>query len=332
MKIITLSELRELLQAKPAATVFLDVRTPAEFAEQQIPGFQNVPLDQLAAQMEKFTGKKIVITCRSGKRAKKAATLLESKIKAEVLCLAGGLLAWQAAHQKSRPAAKTSLWRHVFTALLAGALLYAFWLSRPDWSGEMRFWRAVGDAGFTLLVLMLAIGSSVRIWPTTARLLLWRRPLGIWFALLVLSHTYLILDGWLLWDWQQFFGYQFIPELGSYARMEPGFGLANLLGLVAAFWALILLAVSSDRATRFLGPAAWKWLNYGAYLIFYLTALHMFYFLFIHYTPSFHRPVLPDPNWFRYPFLVMIFSVLALQFTAFVVTVRRYRRSLSQNL
>lgn len=188
----------------------------------------------------------------------------------------------------------------------------------------MRFWRAVGDASFLLLILALALGPLAKLRPRFGKLLPWRRELGIWFGVLALAHTLLILNGWVRWDVPRFFGYEFIPELGRTARLEPGFGLANLIGLVAVLWALLLTATSSDWAIEKLGPSAWKWLQYGAYGIFYLVALHTFYFLFQHYTLSFHRNV-PEPNWFRFPFLVLVVLVPLLQTAAFVKTVRRRR-------
>jgi methionine sulfoxide reductase heme-binding subunit len=215
--------------------------------------------------------------------------------------------------------------RHLVLGLVAFALWAVFWLTRLDWTPEMRFWRAVGDASFMLLIFALAIGPLARLWSVAGRLLSWRRESGIWFGLLALAHTLLILNGWLRWDLPRFFGYEFIPELGRSARIEPGFGLANLVGMVALLWALVLTAASSDRAIRALGSAAWKWLQYGAYSIFYLVALHTFYFLFMHYTLSFHRPVPPNPNWFQVPFLVLVLAVPVLQIGAFVKTVRRKR-------
>lgn len=107
--------------------------------------------------------------------------------------------------------------------------------------------------------------------------------------------------------------------------MEPGFGLANLVGLVAMTWLLILLATSSDRALRFLGPHAWKWVHHGSYVTFYLVLLHSIYFLFMHYTLSFHRPPAP-PNWFRWPLLLMGLLVLVLQWSSFWRTTRRRRK------
>ncbi len=59
--------------------------------------------------------------------------------------------------------------------------------------------------------------------------------------------------------------------------------------------------------------------------MFYLSVLHTAYFLFMHYTESFHRSVPADPNWFRETFLVMALAIPALQIAAFTRTVRRRR-------
>ncbi len=59
--------------------VFLvDVRTPAEFAEGNVKGSVNIPLDQVQNQLEKFKDKEnIVVFCRSGSRSSQAKTILE---------------------------------------------------------------------------------------------------------------------------------------------------------------------------------------------------------------------------------------------------------------
>lgn len=214
--------------------------------------------------------------------------------------------------------------RHTLVGLMALAIGAVFWFTRLDWDPEMRFWRAVGDASLLLLIVALTLGPLARLWPATAKLLPWRREVGIWFGVLALVHTLLILNGWVRWDVGSFFGYEFIPQLGRVARIEPGFGLANLTGLVATAWALLLTATSSDWAIKKLGPSAWKWLHYGSYSIFYLVALHTFYFLFQHYTLSFHRDV-PPSNWFRFPFLALVVAVPLLQAAAFIKTVRQKR-------
>ena len=215
--------------------------------------------------------------------------------------------------------------RHAVVFLLAGVLLLAFWASRPEWSPEMRLWRAVGDAAVMLLFASLTIGPLARLWGPAGRLLVWRRQIGIWAAIVAGIHAVLVLDGWALWSVRRLLGYEMIPQLGREARMEPGFGLANLIGLVALTWLLVLLATSSDRALRFLGPPAWKWVHHGSYVVFYLVMLHSTYFLFMHYTLSFHRPPAPA-NWFRWPLLVTGLLVLLVQWLSFWRTARRRRK------
>src|SRR3989339_1975983 len=98
--------------------------------------------------------------------------------------------------------------------------------------------------------MTLAIGPLAKLWKPAVRLVPWRREMGIWFALLALSHFIRVRD---------------------YAALEPGIELPRLLGLIALFWTLILAATSSDRAVNFLGPSSWKWLHVMAYVIFYLV-------------------------------------------------------------
>lgn len=218
----------------------------------------------------------------------------------------------------------TVLW-HAAAIVLAAASLGVFWASRPTWDPEMRLWKAVGDASLVLLLVTMSIGPLGRLWRPARRLLGWRRELGIWFALVAAVHVVLILDGWARWTVLGFFGFEFVPQLGRVARMEPGFGLSNLIGAVAMVWALALAATSSDWAMRRLGPSAWKWLHNGAYVVFWAVVLHVAYFLYLHYTASFHKQI-PPPDWFRLPFAVASGSVVALQLAAFVATVRTRRR------
>jgi len=186
----------------------------------------------------------------------------------------------------------------------------------------MRFWRAVGDASLILLYLTLIIGPATRFFHQVGKLVPYRRELGIWFGIFAVLHTILILNGWARWDVERFMGYEFIPEMGRMVRLESGFGMANLLGLVAVVLALPLVATSTDWAVRSLGGSAWKFLHYNAYIVFYLVALHTAYFMYIHFTLSFHRPPPPNPNWFQIPFAVLTAMVLALQAGAFIKTVR----------
>lgn len=185
----------------------------------------------------------------------------------------------------------------------------------------MRLWKALGDASLVLLYTTLATGALARLRLPGGRLVRYRRELGIWFALFGFLHAWLILDGWPRWDLARFLGYEFIPELGRLVRLEPGFGLANLMGVAAGVIALVLLATSTDRAIQLLGAGTWKLLHQGTYVVLWLTALHSAYFLFIHYTEHFHRAP-PAPDWFRLPFLVMTAGLLGVQAAAFLVTAR----------
>ena len=224
----------------------------------------------------------------------------------------------------SRRRRRQRLVRHLGAAGLGVAIFWLFWMSRPQWSSDMRLWKAVGDAGFGLLWATVVIGPLAKLWPPARKLLPWRRQLGIWFALFASIHALLILNGWAEWSLARFFGYEFIPQLGRPARMEPGFGLSNLLGLTALGVALLLAATSSDRAIRALGRSSWKYLHNGAYFVFYVGSLHALYFLFIHYTLSFHRRI-PPPDWFRFWFLAMVGVVVTLHVSSFIKTVRDQR-------
>ncbi len=210
--------------------------------------------------------------------------------------------------------------RHLAVAGASAAIGWIFWLTRPNWVAEMRLWKAAGDTAYVLLLISLAIGPVATLWPPARRCLRWRRQIGIWFAIVASLHGFLILNGWARWGLRRFLGYEFIPQLGREARLEPGFGLANLIGVVALVLALILAATSSDRALRFLGRPAWSWLHRLAQTVLVLSLLHGSYFLFMHFTESFHK-VPPGLDWFRIPFLLAGLTVVALEIAAFGRTV-----------
>lgn len=192
----------------------------------------------------------------------------------------------------------------------------------------MRLWKAVGDASLLLLYATVSMGPVARLWSGAARFLSYRREAGVWFGLLALLHTFLILDGWARWNVDRFLGYEYIPELDRLVRLEPGFGLANILGLVAVVMTIPLIATSTDWAMRTLGGSAWKFLHNATYVIFWLVVVHTAYFLFLHYTAHFHR-LPPPPDWARFPFLGLTLAVVVLQAVAFVATVRRRSRPAS---
>lgn len=224
-------------------------------------------------------------------------------------------------------------WRaHIAVAALAGALTYMFWRSRMEWVSDMRLWRAVGDASLVLLVIALAAGPAAILWRPAARLLAWRRALGIWSALAAALHFYLVWDGWARWSTRRLFGYEDLSAAGGPDNVltDPGFGLSNLVGLLALVWLLVLAAVSSDWAVQRLGARAWRHLQQYAYVAFYLVGLHAAYFLFMHYDLSLSslvfRKAVPEPNWFRAWFVAAFVLVVVLQVAAFARVVRRRRQ------
>jgi sulfoxide reductase heme-binding subunit YedZ len=236
--------------------------------------------------------------------------------------------ATEAPGKKAPPAggeAKAVALRHLVVGFTTLLLTAGFWFTRLDWAPDMRTWRAFGDAAVVLLFVSLAIGPAARLWRPAGRLVRWRRETGVWCAVASLVHAVLIFHGWVRWSLERLWGFEFVAQLNRTARLEPGFGLANLIGLVALAWLLVLAATSSDRMVRLLGPAAWKWLHHGAYVAFYLSVLHGAYFLYLHYSLSFHKAPAP-PNWFRVPLVVMGFTVVSLELAAFVRTAQREKR------
>lgn len=94
---IDATDLRELLDS-PDQPRLIDVRTPAEFEAQHIPGAYNVPLDLLREHRDEIANhldQDIVLICRSGQRATQAEETLRRAGLANVHILEGGILAWE---------------------------------------------------------------------------------------------------------------------------------------------------------------------------------------------------------------------------------------------
>jgi len=93
---------KNFLESKKDATDvdFINVCTPAEYKESHIEGVRNLPLDEIADNIDALSKKKTVyIHCRSGNRGQKAIDQLKKAgVKAELINLQGGLNAWEQAH------------------------------------------------------------------------------------------------------------------------------------------------------------------------------------------------------------------------------------------
>ncbi len=93
---LTPQEVKERFDANEV--VIVDVRTPAEYAFEYIPGAMLFPLAVLsAAKLPLQNGKPIVFHCGTGKRSTAAAAKCIAAGINEVLHIDGGLGAWKAA-------------------------------------------------------------------------------------------------------------------------------------------------------------------------------------------------------------------------------------------
>lgn len=218
------------------------------------------------------------------------------------------------------------LYRHAVVFLLAAWLLYLFLVSRNEWSAMHRWNRAFGDVSFVLIAAAMVVGPLSRLSrrPVFRRLLAYRRELGIYAVASAVIHTVIILLGWVELDLVRLFGFEFHPQLQRYVMVQHGFALANIVGLAALGYGLMLAFTSNNFSQRVLGASVWKFIQQATYVLWALTVAHTLYFLFLHFL-DFHRRT-PDPNWAQWPFVVLTVSVLLLQWYATWVTWQQKRR------
>lgn len=208
--------------------------------------------------------------------------------------------------------------RHLLVLVMAGVGTYVFLESRANWSAMHQWNRAVGDTGFVLIALSMAIGPLARLNPAMRRMIPWRRELGIYGVLLAVIHTTIILAGWVEWDLFRLFGLEIHPNTGKYVMVQHGFSLANIIGTVGLVYCLVLAMVSNDFSQRLLGGAIWKFVQQGAYVLWMLLVVHTAYFLFIHFLHFHTEP--RDPNWAQLPFVALVSIVALLQLAASIKT------------
>ena len=90
------AEVHELL-ASPSSPFVLDVRNPKELTQGRIEGSVNIPLNHLRERMHELPrDRPVLVHCAGGYRSSIAAGMLQQQ-GIEVIELAGGLAAWQAA-------------------------------------------------------------------------------------------------------------------------------------------------------------------------------------------------------------------------------------------
>lgn len=204
--------------------------------------------------------------------------------------------------------------RHIGALALSALTVWVFLALRPEWSPMHRWNRALGDASVVLIALVMMAGPVARLWRGATVILAWRRELGIWGFLAGVVHATIILIGWVGLEWQRLFGFEFHPNLQTYVMFDKGFGLGNVIGILALLYGLVLALTSNDLSQRWLGLAIWKYVQQGAYILWALIVAHTIYFLFMHFL-DFHRQT-PEPNVMRWPFVALVATVLVLQAAA----------------
>ncbi|MFW6143855.1 MAG: hypothetical protein ACOC4Z_02995 [Patescibacteria group bacterium] len=180
-----------------------------------------------------------------------------------------------------------------------------------------RWSTSFAQVSFILLFLTLFIGPATKLRkPQVASTPLklpwsWRSELGIWFTITSLIHFYFVMGGRPNWN--------LVKALGG-GIGGGGYGLSNLLGLVALVWALILTATSFGKIIKWLGIESWRWLHSFTYVIFYLVTAHAIYFQFFSSYGS-------GPDHFGYLYLVMFLIITTLQLAAFTKTFLEQRKN-----
>ena len=76
----------------------LDIRNPGEWKAGHIPGSVNIPLNHMQARMAEVPrDKRIAVHCAGGYRSSIAASILHQHGITNLVEMAGGLAAWEAA-------------------------------------------------------------------------------------------------------------------------------------------------------------------------------------------------------------------------------------------
>ncbi len=206
--------------------------------------------------------------------------------------------------------------RHLLVGFAAICLVYLFFISRSEWNPMHAWNRAYADVSFILLCGTILIGPLSHIHRGFIPLLSWRREVGIWCAIMALLHVYILLEGWFYWELVRLIiGVN--QETGRLS-FDPGFTLANLIGVICLIYLLLLALLSNNKAIKILGKRGWDYLQQKSGTLYILVVLHAAFFLF------FFR--LGNVNWMQRPFLLIITIVFILQWLVFILTVKKNKK------
>lgn len=120
----------------PDTGQIVDVRSPDEFMLEHIEGSRNIPLEELLLKATELEKQTIILSCRTGRRAKEAQALLEAQGCRHIDLLEGGLHGWKAAGKPTRSLKKgVSIMRQVQivagSLILIGSFVKSLWFLAP---------------------------------------------------------------------------------------------------------------------------------------------------------------------------------------------------------
>lgn len=85
-------------RTEKAYAQFVDVRTPAEYADGHAARAINIPLDELPGKLDRLErNEPVYVICRTGRRSREASDILVKNGYAWVFNVSGGMDAWTAA-------------------------------------------------------------------------------------------------------------------------------------------------------------------------------------------------------------------------------------------
>jgi NADPH-dependent 2,4-dienoyl-CoA reductase/sulfur reductase-like enzyme/rhodanese-related sulfurtransferase/two-component sensor histidine kinase len=85
---------KDVLKARSGCSC-IDVRTPREFEEERIPGFESIPLESLRRRIDEIpTDRSALLVCETGSRSYEASLILKANGLENVRILEGGLRMW----------------------------------------------------------------------------------------------------------------------------------------------------------------------------------------------------------------------------------------------
>lgn len=179
----------------------------------------------------------------------------------------------------------------------------------------MHAWnRAFADTSLFLLIVTMAMGPLSKLVKPVKKFLPWRKEFGIWAAITALEHIYIVVDGWVRWNFILLFKVPFYNEL----VLHPGFALENLIGIADVGYLLLLAFISNQRSVVLLGGSAWNYLQQKSHVLDVLVVLHTVYFIFFH---------MPDrPNWLQQPLIIAVSVLLVLRWMVFISEVKSNKK------